>query len=376
MPGCHADADRAETTPPSSSTPAYDRPRSYPSGVQRYDHQYTPEPRRVVIRRRLLTVPRTFVLLVAVTAALPLLVVAAAVVDGARHAVRRTPATTLRLLAFAWVFLAAEAAGILWMTATWVASGFGRNRRFLAESTWPVQRWWARTLLRAVERLFGIRFEVGGLDVVRPGPVVVMFRHASIIDNLLPAVLITDGLGMKLRWVVKRELLTLPSLDIAGKRLPNHFVDRNAADPRNELRSIGALAGELDPDEGVLIFPEGTRFTEAKRVRALDRMQKGDPDLLAIARRMRHVMPPRLGGALTLLDAGLDVVVAGHEGLGGFASIGEIWSGSLLGRTVPVALWRHPASSIPGDRKQRSRWLYERWLELDSWVEERKAQAS
>lgn len=275
---------------------------------------------------------------------------------------------TLRLAAFGWVFLATEAAGIVWMAGTWLTSGFGLNRRRLVESTWPIQRWWARTLFRTVERLFDLRFEASGFETATPGPIIAMFRHASIIDNLLPAVYLTDGQHLKLRWIVKRELLTLPSLDIAGKRLPNYFVDRESSDPRRELRAIRTLAENLDADEGILLYPEGTRFTEAKRKRALERMAGGDPVLLETADAMHHVLPPRLGGAMTLFDAGIDVLVVAHEGLGGFASIGEIWSGSLVGRTIPIQAWRHSASAIPTDRRDRARWLYERWSEVDAWI--------
>ncbi len=224
-----------------------------------------------------------------------------------------------------------------------------------------------------MQRLFDLRFVASGFESATPGPILAMFRHASIIDNLLPAVYLTDAHGLKLRWIVKRELLTLPSLDIAGKRLPNYFVDRTSADPRRELRAIRTLAEDLDPDEGVLLYPEGTRFTEAKRTRALERMEGGDPDLLAMAHSMRHVLPPRIGGAMTLFDAGADVLVVAHEGLGGFASVGEIWSGSLVGRTVPIRAWRHSAADIPEDRDARARWLYERWREIDDWITSSRA---
>lgn len=345
--------------------------------MPREDHAYTPEPRSEVIRRRLVTIPRTFLLLAAATILMPPLALVAAVVDGVRFAVRRRPAMTLRLLAFGWVFLATEAIGLLWMLATWLVSGFGVRRRFLVESTWPIQRWWARTLLRTVERLFDLRFEPTGFEAATPGPILAMFRHASIIDNLLPAVYLTDAHGLELRWIVKRELLTLPSLDIAGKRLPNYFVDRMSKDPRSELRAIRRLAEGLGPDEGILLYPEGTRFTEEKRRRALERMAGGDAALLAMAQSMRHVLPPRLGGAITLFDAGMDVLIVAHEGLGGFASVREIWSGSLVGRTIPVRAWRHDATGIPTDRDGRARWLFERWLEVDAWIEEiRSDQAS
>ena len=62
--------------------------------------------------------------------------------------------------------------------------------------------------------------------MVEPGPVIVMIRHASILDNLLPSVFVAWPHKVRLRYLLKRELLSDPGLDIGGKRLPNYFVRR------------------------------------------------------------------------------------------------------------------------------------------------------
>jgi hypothetical protein len=89
------------------------------------------------------------------------------------------------------------------------------------------------------------------------------------------------------------------------------------------------------------------------------------------------VLPPRLGGPLALLDESpeTDVVVFGHVGLDGFEYIRDIWRGGLVGTTVRLRLWRHPASTIPRGEAERAKWLYERWLELDGWVGEQRGRA-
>ena len=51
-------------------------------------------------------------------------------------------------------------------------------------------------------------------------------RHASLADSLVSAWVITSVAGMNPRYVLKRELLVDPCLDIVGNRLPNHFLDR------------------------------------------------------------------------------------------------------------------------------------------------------
>lgn len=332
---------------------------------------FTPEPRSVVVKRRLTTIPRSILFLVGLIALAPLLIPAALVVDGLRRLTTGKPAMTIRLLAFGFVFFAIEIVGLVKLFMSWLAAGFGRRADRLRADAWVIQVWWAQTLLSAVKRIFDIEFSVTGQETAAPGPILAMFRHASIVDNLLPAVLLTGDLGIKLRWIVKRELLTLPSLDVAGKRLPNYFVDRASDDPRGELRRIRELGHSLGPDEGVLIYPEGTRFTEQRRRAALDRMRDGGDRMLERAERLRHVMPPRPGGTLALLDNGADVVVGAHHGLEGFAKLGDLWSGGLVGRTINVRLTRIDAATIPTGRRERADWLYDVWAEIDDWIDYR-----
>ncbi len=298
---------------------------------------------------------------------MPVLAGGAALVDLARAVAFRRPWMALRLLAFGWVFLAVEVVGLLWFLAGWIASGFGRQRERLVAAAWPTQRWWARTLFAAAQRIFAITLEIEGAETARPGPIIAMFRHASIVDNLLPAVLLTDGEDMRLRWVIKKELLAVPALDVGGTRLPNHFVERASTDPRDEIRKIRALAKGLEEDEGVLIYPEGTRFTEPRRERAVAGLASR-PALQERARRFRHVLPPRIGGPLALLDTGYDVVFCAHSGLDGFATIGDVWSGGIVGAKVRAEMWRVPAGSIPKTRTERISWLFDQWDHVDGWV--------
>lgn len=335
------------------------------------EQDFHPEPRMVRVKRRLISIPRNVLILVVLTVLFPVLLALAAAVDGFRWLIARTPFMASRLLIVAWVFLAAEMVGLVRFFGSWITSGFGLNKKRLVATAWPVQAWWARVLLGTIRSVFGLKFEVEGEDLIAPGPILAMFRHASIVDNLLPAVYATDRKDMKLRWVMKQELLMLPSLDVGGNRLPNYFVDRESKDSRAEVRRIRALAENLGSDEGVLIFPEGTRFTEAKRSRALEKLAESNAVLHARALHLQHLLPPRLGGPLILLDAGLDVVLCGHEGLGGFAHIRDLWSGGLVGRTVSIKFWRVAAVDIPADRSARIEWLFDQWQTIDDWIAEK-----
>lgn len=324
-----------------------------------------------MIKRRMRTIPTMVGVFLIVTALLPVLIVVAVPIDAVRSLLTGRPWMTLRMVAMGWVYLASEVVVIAVSGAQWLVLGgpFGGGRR-LTDSAYRLQQWWVATLLRSVASLLELRFRVENTAVLRPGPVVVLFRHASIIDNLLPYAFITGVGGPRLRWILKNELLTDPALDIGGHRMPNYFVDRASADPEAERSAIRALASDLGPDEGVLIFPEGTRFSESRRKRALERLREADPELYRQARSWRRVLPPRRGGVLALLDAGNDVVVCAHGGLEGLTSPGDIWRAAPVGRTVAIRFWRIPASDIPDGGAERAQWLAETWGAVDAAVGE------
>lgn len=325
--------------------------------------------RSETISRRFRTVGTTGLALLVVTLLLPVLLAAAAIYDFGRWVVRRQHWVAIRLVPLAWLYLFAEIIGILLLFLVWLASMGGLVRPVLLSGTYAAQRWWASTLFASIRRLFRLSLEVEGGDVVSPGPVLIFMRHASIIDNLLPNALISSPHRMKLKYVLKRELLSDPALDVAGSRLPNYFVDRASANSAAEAAAIGDLAFGLAPDEGVLIYPEGTRFTSERRSRALERLAEADPDLHKRGLRWNSVLPPRVGGPLALLEAcDADVVIAAHSGLGGFSHIRNILDGGLIGTTIRVRLQRFSREGIPGDREGRAVWLFDRWGEIDAWI--------
>jgi 1-acyl-sn-glycerol-3-phosphate acyltransferase len=332
------------------------------------------ETRTETVLRRLRTIPPLVLGLAVVTALLPVLLVVGLVIDAVRRVASGMPPTAARLVLFLWVYLAAEVGGLIVLAALWVASLGGRRRDWLLETTWRVQQFWAATLFGSVRVLFRLRLEVTGEDAVAPGPVIVLIRHASIVDNLLPAKLVARPHRIRLRYVLKRELLADPCLDVAGRRLPNYFVRRGTGEAQ-ELERVRALAHGLGADDGVLIYPEGTRFTVERRARAIARIAERDARLAARAERIRHLLPPRQGGVGALLDGApdADVVVIAHHGFDGLRLISDIWRGGLVGLVVKVRMTRVPRSVVPKEGAARADWLYDLWQDVDDWLEERFA---
>lgn len=329
------------------------------------------EPRAKVVWRRVKSVGLIVLGFVVVTSLIAPLAIAAAAVDLVRFATKRAPWMALRLLGFLWVYLACETFGLLALLAIWIASGFGRRAAWLQERTWRFQQIWAGVLFAAARDLMGLRFTVKGGDHVVPGPLIVLIRHASIVDNLLPSVFVARAHRIHLRYVIKRDLLSDPCLDVAGKRLPNYFVRRGSGEAV-ERENIRRLAEGLGGDDGILLYPEGTRFTPERRERALAAIAERDPARAGAVEGITHLLPPKVGGFLAVLDGApeADVVVMAHAGLDGLRLISDIWRGALVGREITIGFERTPRSEIPADRAGRVQWLDDAWLRADRWVAE------
>lgn len=316
--------------------------------------------------------------LVSLPLALPLAVAVDLVRGGRRWA-------TVRCWAFVFLYLTCEVAGVIAAAGLWLGSGvwlgLGRHQTTAARLTglpdgylranFRLQRWWARSLLGGAGRIFGLRVDVEGADAVRRGPFLLFLRHVSIGDTILPAVLISDRHEIMLRYVMKRELLWDPCLDVVGNRLPNHFVQRGSGDSAREVEAIQHMLDEIGPHDGVLIYPEGTRVSAGKRARILERLRGVAPaPLLAIAEQLNHTLPPRLGGTLGLLERnpGLDAVFCAHTGFEGAATFRRLLDGALIDRQVRVRFWRVPFAQIPTQPEARAEWLYRHWLRIDQWI--------
>jgi 1-acyl-sn-glycerol-3-phosphate acyltransferase len=324
--------------------------------------------RREKLSRRLRTIPAMIGGFILTTALFPILLVALGAYDLARAARGRGRLAAVRLLLFGWVYMLVELIGLAGMVGFWVATGGGRRRERYVSLTYRLQGWWASTLFAAMRCLFRLGLEVEGDEVTVPGPIVLMMRHASLADTVLPSVLVLKRHGLRLRYVLKRELLWDPALDMAGNILPNYFLDRRSTDAAAEVEQVRALGVGLGENEGVLIYPEGTRFTPEKRERAIEILRRRFPHLVERAEALRGVLAPRLAGVLALLEAGTDVVVCAHVGFDGLSHVKRLWQGGLVGQKIRVAFWRIAARDIPAGEVERTDWVFAQWRRVDDWV--------
>jgi 1-acyl-sn-glycerol-3-phosphate acyltransferase len=319
--------------------------------------------------RRCLTIPLYTVLALTMLISLPLLITIAAVVDLVNG--RRFGA--LRCVLALTLYIVCEAFGLLAAFVLWIVSGVwaGRARGRFVGWNYALQNLWARALFNGAVRIFGLRVQVEGDASVGDEPLFVFIRHASTVDTLLPAVFVEHPHGFRLRYVMKRELLWDPCLDIVGQRTRHLFVRRDSVDSAGEIAAVRALAVDLRGREGVLLYPEGTRATAEKRARVVRRIaEAGDRRRLQAASRLQHTLPPRLGGALALLEARPDVAAlfVAHVGFDGVASLRDLWRGALVGRDLRVKMWKVEAADIPLSLPERVAWLDREWTKIDQWI--------
>ncbi|HQR35598.1 MAG TPA: lysophospholipid acyltransferase family protein [Blastocatellia bacterium] len=322
--------------------------------------------------RRAVTVTGYVLAWVFVSATLPVTLLLAFAVD----AVRRNRLATVRALLMAAVFLSCEMVGIATSLLIWLFSfvWLGGDKDRYLRWNFNLQQWWIGTLFASAQRIYRLKLEVTG-DNIETGPVIVFIRHTSLADTMLPAALFSrqkgDKQGLMLRYVLKRELLWDPCIDIVGNRIPNAFVERGTGNIAGGVAVVQRLMHGLTDRDGILIYPEGTRFTPEKRKRALARMaQRGESEIYKKACALNYVLPPRLGGPLSILELNehADAVFCVHTGLEVANTARDLLSGNLVGRTIRAHCWRVPFADIPCDRETQTDWLYDHWTKVDEWV--------
>ncbi len=322
-------------------------------------------------KRRLISIPAYTLLGLLFLATLPLMLLLA----GARDLLQQTRWAAVRALLFlTWYFLC-EGLGVAVSFALWLAKTLwpGVSRSRYLYWNFQLQNVWTAALWGFTSWVYQFCVTHKNLEVAEQGPYLLFVRHASMADTVLASAFLSRRFQVCLRYVMKEELLWDPCLNIVGLRLPNVFVRRGSSQREQEIQRVAQLATNLGSEDGVLIYPEGTRFTSRKQHKLLQRFQeKGDKEAYKYAKDLEVVLPPRLGGAMALLQQapGVDVVFFAHTGIEHVRTIWDVWNGGLIQRNIKIELWRVPASEIPKEEKAQEKWLLEQWKVVAAWVKE------
>ncbi len=284
----------------------------------------------------------------------------------------------LRMLCFALVYLLLEVVGLAVALVLWVASGFGWRLHSPAfqRAHYAVLRGLLAELLATATWVFHLQLDTDGVswsplhDGV-PGSsnaMVVLSRHAGPGDSLLLVRTLMDRDHQRRPRIVLKDVLQWdPLLDVYLNRVPSAFLGSAG----EMTRLIADLATGMGQEDALLIFPEGSNFSESRRLRAIDRLRgKGLLEQARRAEAMRHVLAPRPGGVAAALEAAphADVVFVAHTGLEHLSTVADLWDGLPMDQTVRLRWWFVPADVVPRERRAQEEWLYERWAEIDAWI--------
>lgn len=315
--------------------------------------------------RRLGSIPAIVFGLPALVVSGPIIVVLGSLAD-LRSGHRGLP--SLRLWLFGIVFLIHEWIGQAYALFLWVTGGFGRRLHHRRHR--GMQAWWVASLFRWARRILNVEVELDDLSTLPDGELVVLSRHASMVDALIPALIWASTLKRPVHYVLKKELRFIPNIDVYGHRLGNHFVDR-VGDRDTEVAAIADMARGARPHSALVIFPEGTYATEKTKQRIQTSLERrGETARAALNEELNYLLPPRPGGALALLNERPDapVVIVGHVGLEGLAELDGLRKNLPSKRRVQVRWWVVDRVDVPADEEGRKAWLDDEWRKLDRWV--------
>ena len=307
------------------------------------------------VPRRTLSLSVLFIGLPLLWSIAPLL----AVVAIASDLIRGT--TALRTLAFILALVTLEACGIIGFV--WIRLHCALTRTSPTRRLFALQEWWALRVEQSLIWAFSLRLSIDG-DLPERGPVIVLPRHVSMADSIVPISHVTSPLGLLPRYVLKEELKMAPCMDIVGSALPNAFVKRYTGSPK-QVAKVATLTEGMHDRTALVIFPEGTRFEDKVRNKLLSRPKTADR-----AERFKRVLPPRAGGVLALVGGcEADVLIVAHSGLEGVTRMHDLINGSLVGNTIHIRTRLIPRSEIPNEVDAQRQWLDDAWSWTDRTVQ-------
>lgn len=165
-----------------------------------------------------------------------------------------------------------------------------------------ISKVWARFMLLATR----VRVKTLNRHKIEQGrSYIIISNHQSEYDILA----LVTGLGIQFRWVIKKELRSVPLFGYALYASRNIFIDRS--DHESAIRSIHQGIDRLPPGTSVMFFAEGTRSMDGtiqpfKKGGFTMALEKGFPILPVTVNGSRRILPKK---SLVFTPGTIEVVV-------------------------------------------------------------------
>ena len=325
--------------------------------------------------RRVVLAPAVVLLTVVLLTTLPLLLIAAAMLSP----ISKGRLRPLRLLWILLLHLMLESLILIELFGLWIASGFGLfiRRPYFERIHYDIAQTYLAIFFREAKRVLHLEIVTQGPtpDAFPGHPLLVCCRHAGPGDSFTLMHALMNSYAREPRVVLKDTMAWDPAIDVLLSRLPSRFIDPSPKSGEDVEARIAELASNLDENDAFVIFPEGGNFTPERRERAIRKLRSlGHGPMADRAERMEHVLAPRPGGFLAALDAApeADVVLVAHTGLDHLMTVRDLWRELPMDKRLIMRWWRVPRDEIPAGREARVDWLFDRWEEIDRWVEEHR----
>lgn len=209
------------------------------------------------------------------------------------------------------------------------------------------QAWWTAASFPLVCLILGLKIHwaLPTRSVTSGRPLLVISNHQSSLDILILKMMLYKMGYADCRWVLKRQVFGVPVLGRSCKESGCAGIERSGQSV--DLRRIERCAVLAGRDgASVILFPEGTRFSEARR-----------------AQGYANVLPPKSGGFAALRRSlpGFPVLSVTLRWDNGENRKTVFDAAAFVGRSVRVEASVH--ADLPTDSVA---WLSDEWRRKDS----------
>jgi len=215
-----------------------------------------------------------------------------------------------------------------------------------------VDDWWLQSVL-------GLTWNQPCPHLDPRGRYIVLCNHRSWSDTFLVQSVITHT-GPIINFLIKRELIFIPIIGLILWAYEFPVLRRRSAPGSNDQTRrerdrkalLEACAVVKDSPAALMIFAEGTRFSEAKRRRS--------------GTSLRQVLPPRSGGFTTTFGALKDDLTGVIDLTLVYREPVTFWQ-FLTGGVGPMQIDAtvYESNQLPDNEEQLTEWLLQRWQEKD-----------